>query len=180
MDNYSVELDQETGLYCTLHLFADVANTSEIREKLVAGKLRCCMAKVSLMTDAFQAVVAANKAALSAKRNRLITKTMYTEILFYLSISKNISRSLAEFGISDNDRNILVILVHKLDEEQAMLEEISESIKGERIPLSRLQEFTDVNLVKKTYKIDDDELRISSLTDAVVSRISCKEFMLPK
>lgn len=179
MDDYSIELDQETGLYCTLHLFADVANASEIREKLVTGKLRCCMAKVSLMTDAFQAVVAANKAALNAKRSRLITKTVYTEILFYLSISKNISRSLAEFGISDSDRNILVILIHELGEEQAMLE-ILESIKGERISLSRLQEFTDVNLVKKTYKIDDGELHVSSLTDAVVSRISCKEFILPK
>ncbi|TGZ48364.1 EKC/KEOPS complex subunit TPRKB [Temnothorax longispinosus] len=180
MDDYSAELDQETGLCCTLHLFADVANTSEIREKLVAGKLRCCVAKVALITDAFQAVVAANKAALSAKRNRLITRTVYTEILFYLSMSKNISRSLIEFGIGDGDRNILVILIHKPGEERAMLEEILESVKGERIPISRLQEFTDVNLVKKTYKIDEDELRVTSLADAVVSRICCKEFMLPK
>lgn len=180
MDDYSVELDPETGLYCTLRLFADVANTSEIREKLIAGKLRCCVAKASLVTDAFQAVVAANKAALSATRNRLITKTVYTEVLFHLSMSKNISRSLSEFGIGDSDRTILVILVHKPGEEQAVLEEILESVKGERIPISRLHEFTDVNLVKKTYKIDEDELRVSSLADAVVSRISCKEFILPK
>lgn len=179
MDDYSVELDQETGFHCTLHLFTNVTNTSDIREKLVAGKLHCCVAKVSLITDAFQAVVAANKAALNAKRNRLITKTIYTEVLFYLSMSKNISRSLVEFGISDSDRNILMILIHKL-EEQAMLEEILESIKGERISISRLQEFTDVDLVKKTYKIDKDELCVSNLADAVVSRISCKEFMVSR
>lgn len=177
MDDYSIELDEETGFHCTLHLFIDVANTSEIREKLVAGKLRCCVAKASLVTDVFQAVVAANKAALNAKRNRLVTKTVYTEVLFYLSISKNISRSLTEFGIHDNDKNILVILIHKLGEEQAMLEEVLGSIKGERISISRLQEFTDVNLVKKTYKIDEDELQVSSLADAVVSRISCKDIM---
>jgi len=70
-----------------------------------------------------------------------------------------------------------VILIHKLGEGQAMLKEVLGSVKGERIPISRLQEFTDANLVKKTYKIDEDELRISSLADAVVSRISCKEFM---
>lgn len=180
MDDCSVELDQETGLHCTLHLFTDVANTSEIREKLVAGKLRCCVARVSLITDAFQAVVAANKAALGAKRDQLITKTVYTEVLFYLSMSKNISRSLAEFGINDSDRNILVILLHKPGEERAMLEEISESVEGKRTPISRLREFTDVNLVKKTYKIDEAELRVSSLTDAVVSRMSCKEFMTSK
>jgi len=179
MDDYSVELDPETGFYCTLRLFADVANTSEIREKLVAGKLRCCVAKAALVTDVFQAVVAANKAALSAMRNRLITKTVYTEVLFHLSMSNSISRSLSEFGIGDSDKTILVILVHKPGEEQAVLE-ILESIKGERIPISRLHEFTDVNLVKKTYKIDEDELRVSSLADAVVSRISCKEFILLK
>lgn len=180
MDDCSVELDQETGFHCTLLLFANVVNTSEIREKLVAGKLRCCVAKASLVTDPIQAVVAANKAALNAKRNQLITRTVYTEILFYFSMSKNISRSLAEFGISDGDRNILVILIHKLGEEQAMLEEVLGSVKGERIPISRLQEFTDVNLIKKTYKINEDELRVSSLADAVVSRISCKEFILLK
>ncbi|XP_012539100.1 EKC/KEOPS complex subunit TPRKB-like [Monomorium pharaonis] len=180
MDDCSVELDQETGLYCTLRLFTGVTNTPEIREKLVAGQLRCCMMKASLVVDALQAVVAANKAALSAKRGQLITRTVYTEILFYLSMSKNISRSLAEFGIGTNDRNILAILIHKPGEELSMLEEVSSNIEGESIPISRLQKFTDVNLIRKTYKIDEDELRISSLTDAVVSRISCKEFVLSK
>lgn len=179
MDDHSVELDQETGLHCTLHLFTNVANTSEIREKLVAGKLDCCVVKPSLIIDAFQLVVAANKAALNAKRNQLITKTVYTEVLFYLSMSKNISRSLSEFGISDSDKNILVILIYKLGEEQAILE-VLRNVKGERIPISRLQEFTNVNLVRKTYKIDEDELQVSSLANAVVSRISCKEFILPK
>ncbi|XP_011861390.1 PREDICTED: EKC/KEOPS complex subunit TPRKB-like [Vollenhovia emeryi] len=177
MDDYSIELDQETGQHCTLRLFTDVTNTSEIREKLVAGNLRCCVAKASLMTDALQAVIAANKAALGAKRNRLVTRSVYTEVLFYLSMSKNISRSLAEFGIGDNDRNILVLLIHEPDEREALLEKISESVKGERVSISRLREFTDVGLVRKTYKIEEDELRCSNLTDAVVSRISCKEFM---
>lgn len=178
MDDYRVELDRETGLYCTLHLFTDVTNIAEIREKVVTGKLRCCVVKASLIIDAFQAVVAANKVALNAKQNRLITKTVYTEILFYLSMSKKISRALTEFGIDDSDKNILVILVHKLDEEQSMLEEVLGSIKGERVPISRIQEFADVNLVMKTYKIEKDELRVSRLINAIVSRISCKDFML--
>lgn len=178
MDNYRVELDRETGFYCTLYLFADITNVSEIREKLVTGELRCCVVKASLIIDAFQAVVAANKVVLNAKQNRLITKTIYTEILFYLSMSKKISRALTEFGINDSDKNILVILLHKPDEEQSMLEEILGSIKGERVPISRIQEFADVNLVKKIYKIEKDELRVSSLINAIVSRISCKDFML--
>ncbi|KAL0108493.1 hypothetical protein PUN28_015202 [Cardiocondyla obscurior] len=178
MDDYSVELDQETGLSCTLQLFNTVTNASEVRQELISGKLHCCMAKVSLVIDVLQAVVAANKAALNAKRNRLITKTVYTEVLFYLSMSKNISRSLAEFGVGDDDTSILVIVIHKPGEEQAVLQNISESIKGEKVPISKLSELADVNLIKKTYKIDENELRVSSLADTVVSRISCKEFIL--
>lgn len=180
MDNYCIELDQETGLHCTLLLFTNVENTSEVREKIVTGKLHCCVVKASLIADAFQAIVAANKAALNAKQNRLITRTMYTEILFCLSISKNISRSLTEFGINDSDKNILVILIHKLGEGRSTLEEILESIKGKRIPISQIQEFTDINLIKKIYKIHEVELCVSSLIDAIVSRISSKEFMLVK
>ncbi|XP_072749139.1 EKC/KEOPS complex subunit TPRKB [Anoplolepis gracilipes] len=178
MDNYRVELDQETGLYCTLHLFTNVTNISEIREKVIGGELRCCVVKASLIIDAFQAIVAANKVALNAKQNRLITKNIYTEVLFYLSTTKKISRALTEFGINDNDKNILIILIHELGEEQSLLEEVLGSIKGERVPISRIQEYTDMNLIKKIYKIDEDELRVSSLVNAIVSRISCKDFML--
>lgn len=178
MDDYCVELDRETHLYCRLHLFTNVENISEVRQKILTGKSCCCVIKASLMVDAFHAIAATNKAVLNAKQNRLITKNMYTEILFCLSMSKNISRSLTEFGINDNDRNILVILIHKLGEEPTALKEIS--IKGEEIPVSRIQELTNTELIKKIYKIQDDELRVSSLSDAVVSRISCKDFMLLK
>lgn len=178
MDNYRVELDRETELYCTMLLFTDVTNVPEIREKIVTGELRCCIVKASLIIDAFQVVVAANKAALNAKRNRLITKTIYTEILFYLSISKKISYALTEFGINDSDKNILVILIHEINKEEPMLKKVLESIKGQTVPISRIQEFADVNLVKKTYKIDKDELYISSFVNAIVSRISCKDIML--
>jgi len=179
MDDYCVELDQDTGLYCTLHLFTDVTNIPEIRGKIVSGEFSCCAIKASLVIDAFQVIVAANKAALNAKQDRLITKSVYTEVLFCLSMSKNISRSLIEFGIGDSDRNILVIFLHKLDEQQALLEVLA-SIKGQRIPISKIKDFTDANLVQKIYKIDKDELRISNLIDAVVSRISCKELVLMK
>lgn len=179
MDAHRVELDRETGLRCTLHLFTDVANTGEIRGKIVAGEYACCAIKASLVVDAFQAVVAANKAVLNAKRNRLITKTTYTEVLFCLSMSKNISRSLTEFGIGDSDRNILLIFLHEPDEERGM-SQVLEGIEGRGVPVSRIGDFTDVNLVRKIYKIDEDELRVSSLVDAVVTRISCKELALMK
>lgn len=174
---YRMELDWETGFLCTLCLYTNVTNIAEVRKKVMTGALHCCIVKASLVVDTLQVIVAANKAALNAKHNQLITKSVYTEILFCLSTSKNITRSLCEFGISDDDKHILVILLHKPGEDLPMLTEIQNSVEGERVPVSKIQEFTDINLVKKTYKISDNELHVSSLVKSIVSRISCKEFM---
>ncbi|XP_043261991.1 EKC/KEOPS complex subunit TPRKB-like [Colletes gigas] len=179
MDDYIVPLDPETELFCTLYLFRNVQNCNEIREKIMNGKLCCAVIKAALITDPFHILVAANKAAISAKMNQLITKNVYTEILFNLSISKNISRSLMEFGINDNDKNILIIQIYK-NTEESMSQILMKNVKGVNVSISKLAEFSDLELIKKTYKIDKDEETVSNLTNSIVSRISCKDFTLLK
>ncbi|CAL7941300.1 unnamed protein product [Xylocopa violacea] len=176
MDDYTMSLDPETEMSCTLYLFKDVQNSDEIRKKVMSGELSCSIIKAAIIVDPLQIIVAANKAAINAKTNRLTTKSLYTEVLFNLSISKNILRALTEFGIHDNDKNILVVLIHK-EHEKLMSKIIKDSIKGEKIPISRLAEFKDLELIEKMYKIEKDELNISTLTNSVVSRISCKDFI---
>ncbi|XP_076756454.1 EKC/KEOPS complex subunit TPRKB [Xylocopa sonorina] len=177
MDDYTTSLDPETEMSCTLYLFRDVQNSDEIRKKLMNGELSCSIIKAAIVVDPLQIIVAANKAAINAKMDRLTTKSLYTEVLFNLSISKNISRALTEFGIHNNDINILVVLIHKEHDEKLMSKTIIDCIKGEKVPISRLAEFKDIELIEKMYKIERDELNISSLTDSVVSRISCKDFI---
>ncbi|XP_017878959.1 EKC/KEOPS complex subunit TPRKB-like [Ceratina calcarata] len=179
MDAYTILLDNETEMCCTLLLFKDVENSDEIRRKVMNGELTCSVVKAALVADPLQAIVAANKAAVNAKVNQLTTKSIYTEVLFNLSISKNISRALKEFGINDNDKNILIVLIHEKNE-KLMEKMIVDSIKGERVSISKLSEFTDYELIKKVYKIEKDELNVSSLTNSVVSRISCKDFISVK
>ncbi|CAK9818480.1 EKC/KEOPS complex subunit TPRKB [Anthophora plagiata] len=181
MDDYTLSLDPETEMFCTLYLFKDVQNSDEIRKKIMNGELCCSIIKASLVVDPLQLIVAANKAVISAKINQLTTKSLYTEVLFNLSMSKNIVRTLTEFGIDDNDKNILIVLIYKNnDEKESVSEVLTDTIKGERISVSRLSEFTDFELIKKIYKIEKDELNISSLTNSIVSRISCKDFILLK
>ncbi|XP_017755112.1 PREDICTED: EKC/KEOPS complex subunit TPRKB-like [Eufriesea mexicana] len=177
MDDYTVSLDPETEMFCSLYLFKNVQNSDEIRKKVMDGTLSCSIIKAALVVDPLQIIIAANKAAINAKMNQLTTKSIYTEILFNLSISKNISRILTEFGISDKDENILIVLMHKKCDKKSMSEILMDSIKGERISISRLFEFTDFELVKKIYKIEKDELDISTFTNSIVSRISCKDFI---
>lgn len=177
MDDYIVSLDPETEMFCTLYLFENVQNSNEIRRKVMNNELSCSVIKASLIVDPFQIIIAANKTAINAKINQITTKNIYTELLFNLSTSKNISRTLIEFGISDNDKNILIVLLCKENDKKLMSETIMNVVKGKKISISRLSEFTDFDLIKKIYKIEEDELNVSNLIDSIVSRISCKDFM---
>ncbi|XP_043280787.1 EKC/KEOPS complex subunit TPRKB-like [Venturia canescens] len=173
MDCYTLPLDGTTEKLLSLYLYTNVCNTKEIRESLMSGKLSCCVIKASLVVDPFQVAIAANKAALREKRSKLTTKSIFTEILYAMSTSSKITDSLVKFGIHDNDKNIVVVMIHRPNEKEKLEEEVLKRINGDRIPISRLNEFTDEPKVKKLYNVEQDELAVSSLLDSVISRISC-------
>lgn len=174
-NDYSVQLDPETKMHCTLHLFKNVENTAEIREKVISGDLACCILKPTYIVDPFQIVIAANKAAINQSCNRLITKNKSTEILFYLSMTKNISKSLKDFGASDNDKDLLVVTIHEPEQQDSVSKMIVDNIKGERVSLEELKESTNLEVAKRYYKIDNEELNVSTCTDSIISRIACKD-----
>lgn len=174
-NDYSVQLDPETKMHCTLHLFKNVENTAEIREKVISGDLACCILKPTYIVDPFQIVIAANKAAINQSCNRLITKNKSTEILFYLSMTKNISKSLKDFGASDNDKDLLVVTIHEPEQQDSLSKMIVDNIKGERVSLEELKESTNLEVAKRYYKIDNEELNVSTCTDSIISRIACKD-----
>lgn len=171
MEPYTLELDKSTGKYLTLYLYQDVKNMPEIRKKILASELHCCVLKAALVVDPFQVAVAANKAVLKEKAGTLVTKSLFTEILFAISSSTNISLSLIKFGVNDNDKDILIGLIHHKNDRDSIAENILCHIDGQMTPISQLDQITDVKLLKKIYKIEDEELKVSSLTDSIVSRI---------
>lgn len=156
-----------------MKLFHKIENMKELNENIKNGSLQCCLIKPSLVCDPFQIVVSANKAVLSEK---LTTKTVYSEILFNLSISKNISQSLQKFGVDKNDDAILAVVILRL-EDVGTENEIFAKIAGEEIDILKLNDFSDNGLMKKAYKISDKELEKCSLVDAIVSRIAVKDFV---
>ena len=58
------------------------------------------------------------------------------------------------------------------------IEDVKKSVKGDLLDISQLSELTDSDEIKKVYKIKDAELLVGTLLDAVVNRISCKEFVI--
>lgn len=145
----------------------------QLKEDILRGSLNCCLVKPSLICDPFQVVVAANKALVAEK---LTTKTIYSEILFNLSISKNITQSLQKFGLDENENVILVAVVPKSEEISKEIEAFK-AIDGEEVDISRLKDYTNTDAIKKAYKIGKNEISEFSLLDSVVSRIAAKEFI---
>lgn len=164
---WQLDLDPTSNSRIRIRLYKDVKNVGEIRTKLFEGKLNCCLLKPSLILDPFQVAVAANKAIVA---ENLTTKTIFTEILFNLSISKNITASLKTFGIDESDKNILVVFINKCDE----VPETVDFINGEEVNVSEICELTNIDLMKKTYKISEEEFKNNDLLDSVVSRIATK------
>lgn len=172
--DYTVKLDDVTGKSVSLYLYKNVENIQEVFDKILKKELPCCILKANLILEPFHIVVAANKAAINEKFNQLVTKSLYSEVIFCLSISKNISQSLTTFGITKDSKDILVVLIYEPNEKSTQEKLVFESIKGELLPITKLSNFSDIELIKKTYKIEKDELSVSSLINSIVSRISDK------
>ncbi|XP_044733288.1 EKC/KEOPS complex subunit TPRKB-like [Chrysoperla carnea] len=169
------ELDPDLTTKLVLTTFTNVTNINEIRQKILNGSLKCGILKANLIFDSMQIIVAANKTLVSEKYGHMTTKNIYTELLFNLNLSKNITQSLIRFGIDDKDTNIIVVIFcsGKNDE---IVSEILNQIQGEQIT-SFPNKFADESNIKKIYKIPDNENKVSSLIDSIVSRIATKDFV---
>ncbi|CAH1109208.1 unnamed protein product [Psylliodes chrysocephalus] len=167
-----MDLDPEAECKLLLKLFKNVKNVKEIKDQLIKGELKCCIMKPTLILDPIQVVVAANKALVNEK---LTTKTIYTEILFNLSPTKNISKSLQTFGIDEKDENLLVITLLKEGDKEDT--DLFKKIDGEEVSLDKLKNYADMNLIKRTYKIADKETNVTPILNSLVSRIATKDFL---
>ncbi|XP_041978601.1 EKC/KEOPS complex subunit TPRKB-like [Aricia agestis] len=170
MKHFQCTLDSDTNTSLELYLFKNVQNVEDIRSNIIQGIWKCAVIKPTLILNPFQVAVAANRAVLSEKSNSLVTKTVYSEILYNLSISKNISQSLSKFGIEKEDS----ILVCFLSEENR--EDVLKQIEGEQCDICELSQFTNEKDLKSTYKLNNIK-GDCDLLDVIVSRIVTKNFV---
>ena len=179
---FEVVMDEEVRLFpLDLHpsvclgmaLFTEVTNAAELRARVMEGALAGALLQPRLILETFQVLVAANKAVHGVTHGSMKTKTVHSEIIFNLSPSNNISESFKKFGISDESKEVLIAVVNGKD--ASSLREACKHVKGKQVHLDSLTDLADLSLVKTVYKVSEDELRVSSLLDAVVSRMATKE-----
>lgn len=169
---YSINLDATTNAKVKIKFYRNVTNVPQLRQEVMSGKLKCGLVKPNLIVSPLQIVVAANKALTAEK---LKTRTIYTEILFNLSISKNITQSLQTFGIGDKDEDVLVIVIDQNNESN---DDIFDRIEGEESHLDACKEIVNMSAVKSIYKINDVESKSVDVLDSVLTRIAAKDCLL--
>ncbi|XP_031560570.1 EKC/KEOPS complex subunit TPRKB-like isoform X2 [Actinia tenebrosa] len=129
-----------------------------------------------MIADPFQVVLAAHKALHLSKLQKTKTKTLHSEIIFNLSPTNNITDSFKKFGLSENDTTLLLAVITTGDGVEKM-RAISQHVKGRQVPISNLKTLADQQAIKKVYKIQDCELKVSSLTESVICRMATKDVL---
>lgn len=169
---YICDLDADTKTKLNIYLFKNVKNVEDIRNHITRGEWNCAVIKPSLIVDPFQIAVAANKAVVSEKDKSMVTRTVYAEILYNLSLTKNISQSLSKFGIEKDD-NLLVCFL--MTPENDYSKDILPKIQGELCSMSELSNLTNMKDVKSAYKLNN--YKNVDLLDVIVSRMVTKSFV---
>ncbi|XP_073722643.1 EKC/KEOPS complex subunit TPRKB [Misgurnus anguillicaudatus] len=155
-------------------LFKNVKNATELRKMAVNGEIKGALINPSMVVDAFQVLVAANKAVHLHTIGKMKTRSLYSEIIFNLSPTNNISEAFKRFGISDSDSAVYFVLVHN-KEETLNVDDIISKVDGEQIDVGQVSDMTNAAIIKKLYKVAPQEEKCGSLLDAVVCRMATKD-----
>lgn len=160
----------------TLHvaLYTNVQNSSALLQLVQDQAVDAALINARLIVDVFQIHTAAGRALLCDQHGTLTTKTIHGELVFNLSGTRNVAESFRRFGVSAGADAILLCVFDATEERLAAL---SKLVLGSLVPVDQLGSYlatSDLTLIKKYYKIQDLELKSSTLVDAIASRIATK------
>ncbi|XP_053719595.1 EKC/KEOPS complex subunit TPRKB [Synchiropus splendidus] len=168
------QMDLFSDMYVTQMLFKNVKNSAELRQGAVDGKISAALLNPTMLVGPFQVLVATNKAVHLQKLGKMKTRSLYSEIIFNLSPTNNISEAFKRFGVSDSDNSLLVVLVHK-DKESELLSDLTKKVNGVQVPVDDIASLSDTAKIKKLYKVTAKEETCGTLMDAVVCRMATKD-----
>lgn len=166
----------ENGMFLGISYFTNVKNIKLLKKNMISifKDKSPVLINAKLIVDPFQIVVAANNAYL-ASENNMKTNSYATEILYNLSSSNKISKSLKDVSANDNDDKMVVAIVSKFNNVPEMKIFHEKCIIGCENDFSELTETNDEDFIKSYYKISELESENSSLLGSIVSRIACKQ-----
>jgi tRNA threonylcarbamoyladenosine modification (KEOPS) complex Cgi121 subunit len=163
-----------------VRVFNSVNNASLIQE-LHHEELRCAVVDLNLVVSIFHLKSAAIKAMLSETQNTMKTKFVSTEFLYNLSSTKKINEGIKQYNVNNNSQ-LIGVLIFNGDVSDPMIRKIIDSIDGVEFDANDLTSEVyltneKLNKLQKHFKITQQELSISSIENAICTRLSMKEFL---
>lgn len=158
----------------SLCLYRNVENVPELKQAVISGRVKAAILNAATILDTFQVLVSARKAVESKAQKKMTTRTIYSEILYNLSPSKNISDSLKKFGLSGDEKDVLMVA---LNDDGTLMKSIESLIDGSKTSLSELSSCSDASLIKKIYKLSEEDIKLGDLLNSVVTKIATKDIM---
>uniref|UniRef100_A0A3P9LX00 EKC/KEOPS complex subunit TPRKB n=1 Tax=Oryzias latipes TaxID=8090 RepID=A0A3P9LX00_ORYLA len=174
--HFTQKLELFPEQHVTQMLFKDVKNAAELRQDAVEGTIHAALINPTMLLSPFQALLAANKAIHSQSIGKMKTRSLNSEIIFNLSPTNNISEAFKRFGISHQDRSLLVVVVHSRDDSE-VLSHIAIRVDGQEVPVEEFSSLSDPAKIRKLYKVSPQEEESGGLLDAVVCRMATKDVM---
>lgn len=102
------------------------------------------------------------------------TRNVFTEIVYGLSSTRNISKSLQTFGISPQTKAVLAVMPQATKGQLDKVRELVNGTERESVP-DTLLEISDSQRIEKIHGISEAEKTEGSLVDAVVTRMACRD-----
>lgn len=167
----------------TMFLAMECDNASEIRRSVLQGEgttlPEAALIDASLILDPIIVRAAGGMAwqQHTSSTQELKSRTLHSELVFCLSGSKHIGRSLATFGIKDDTKNLLVAMFDASTED---IDTLKKCIHGRMVTeedaiRQELLSICDEQAVRKAYKVSEEELEVGSMTEAILCRIAARD-----
>lgn len=160
--------------WVTLALFSKIRNASKLRSDATNGATLAALLDPTLLTGPFHVLTSVNKSVVQKELQQTKTKNIYSEIIYNLSQSTNISGAFKKFGIKDTSENVLLVMLHSSVEGNEV-DDVACKIEGTEVTVDSIASYSDPEAIAKEYQIMACEREISSLEDSVVTRIVARD-----
>eukprot|EP01090_Pellita_catalonica_P023556 TRINITY_DN977_c0_g1_i2.p1 TRINITY_DN977_c0_g1~~TRINITY_DN977_c0_g1_i2.p1 ORF type:complete len:198 (+),score=31.81 TRINITY_DN977_c0_g1_i2:69-596(+) len=155
----------------TLHLalFDNVTNSGEVLKKILAGEFVISALNPKLIYGELQVLSAATRVLDYDTRKALRCNNIQTEMIYSLSGTRNMSRSIRNFGMQKNTKEFFVVA---FDASPDTLKQIESQINGTIQHPILFDKYRDEKQIIKEYKISTEQQKMSDLELAIVNRIA--------